>query len=113
MPMAFDPGDGGNRSDEARRITPRRAPSGDTTMSPRGFEPDDRAVIPIETGVRPVLVLTVISRWETAGDERTCPVCAPLHGRIFRNDDGPVPPLHRSCRCRRVNAGMEITTRET
>ena len=40
-------------------------------------------------------------RWVVAGDERTCPECAPLHGRTWREGTGPAPPLHVNCRCRR------------
>lgn len=60
-------------------------------------------------------------RWYTAQDERTCPFCGPLHGKIvginevfFNKDDElevdgrklkldyraiDVPPLHTNCRC--------------
>ena len=34
--------------------------------------------------------------------EGACPVCAPLDGSVFRAGEGPEPPLHRHCRCRRV-----------
>lgn len=113
MPIALDPGDGGGRSGEARRVVPRRSTSSTRTTEVRDFTPDDRAEIAVETGTRPALIVTIRSRWVTAGDERTCPVCAPLHGQIFREGEGPMPPLHRSCRCQRIDAGMEITTRET
>lgn len=46
-------------------------------------------------------------QWMTARDERVCPICAPLNGRIADIDkpfDGPVgpvknPPGHPKCRC--------------
>jgi hypothetical protein len=51
-------------------------------------------------------------RWETASDERTCPECAPLHGRTWREDQpGPTPPLHVNCRCRVVPARTEWQVR--
>ena len=53
-----------------------------------------------------------IERWETAGDERTCPECAPLHGRMWQAGDGPAPPLHVNCRCRRTYARTEWRRRE-
>ena len=45
--------------------------------------------------------------WATARDERTCPVCWPLHGQraeigaAFTTLEGPVefPPVHPRCRC--------------
>lgn len=37
--------------------------------------------------------------WQVAGDERTCPVCAPLGGRLINGARGPFPPLHTNCRC--------------
>ncbi|KCZ71606.1 phage putative head morphogenesis protein, SPP1 gp7 family [Candidatus Methanoperedens nitroreducens] len=36
----------------------------------------------------------------TAQDERVCPVCGPLDGKVFRLDsDHVVPPVHPQCRC--------------
>lgn len=32
-------------------------------------------------------------------DERTCPQCGALHGRIFKADKAPVLPIHANCRC--------------
>ncbi|ARD64997.1 minor capsid protein [Eubacterium limosum] len=32
-------------------------------------------------------------------DERTCPQCGALHGRIFKVDKAPVLPIHANCRC--------------
>lgn len=45
--------------------------------------------------------------WLTARDERTCPICWPMHGQRqdigdpFDSRDGPVyaPPVHPRCRC--------------
>jgi SPP1 gp7 family putative phage head morphogenesis protein len=45
--------------------------------------------------------------WLTARDERTCPICAPMHGQrtpiggMFESGVGPVlsPPVHPNCRC--------------
>jgi hypothetical protein len=51
-------------------------------------------------------------RWQTAADERTCPECAPLHGRTWREDrPGPAPPLHVNCRCRVVPGPTEWQVR--
>lgn len=37
--------------------------------------------------------------WVAAMDERTCPRCGPLHGRVFPMDQAPDCPLHPNCRC--------------
>ena len=34
-----------------------------------------------------------------AMDERTCPSCGALHGKIYATDKVPVLPLHAHCRC--------------
>lgn len=34
-----------------------------------------------------------------AMDERTCPSCGALHGKIYTIDKAPVLPLHAHCRC--------------
>jgi len=39
-------------------------------------------------------------QWTTAGDERVCPVCGPLDGRIYRKGQFmPSLPAHAYCRC--------------
>ena len=38
-------------------------------------------------------------KWLTAQDERTCPVCRPLDGRVFGIDEAEGPPKHPGCRC--------------
>ena len=43
-------------------------------------------------------------RWNTARDERVCPICAPLNGKVVLADDefpvdGGIPPAHVNCRC--------------
>lgn len=44
------------------------------------------------------------TRWQTASDEKVCPVCGPYAGHVWKADDGPQPPLHPNCRCQRVHA---------
>jgi SPP1 gp7 family putative phage head morphogenesis protein len=53
---------------------------------------EGRKVFYREVGVKKV-------KWITAHDERTCPECAPLDGRVFKIDDAPGPPRHPGCRC--------------
>jgi len=36
-------------------------------------------------------------QWLTACDERTCPVCRPLDGKVFNIDE--IPKHHSQCRC--------------
>ena len=38
-------------------------------------------------------------QWLTADDERTCPECAPLNGKVFAIDEAPAVPQHPGCRC--------------
>jgi SPP1 gp7 family putative phage head morphogenesis protein len=38
-------------------------------------------------------------RWLTAHDERTCPICRPLDGKVFGIEEVQSPPSHASCRC--------------
>lgn len=46
--------------------------------------------------------------WRIADDERTCPVCAPLDGRLINGATGPFPPLHTNCRCRLVYSHSDV-----
>jgi len=38
-------------------------------------------------------------QWLTADDERTCPECAPLDGKVFEIGEAPALPRHPGCRC--------------
>lgn len=58
----------------------------------------------IVTVVHRILEAQVWTRWETASDEKVCPVCGPYAGRVWLQNDGPQPPLHPNCRCQRVYA---------
>ena len=40
--------------------------------------------------------------WMTMEDERVCPVCGPLDGRVFRTGRFPPQPAHPNCRCSSV-----------
>jgi SPP1 gp7 family putative phage head morphogenesis protein len=37
--------------------------------------------------------------WMTMEDERVCPVCGPLDGKVFDTDRFPNQPAHPNCRC--------------
>ncbi|HET9660856.1 MAG TPA: phage minor head protein [Thermomicrobiales bacterium] len=58
----------------------------------------------VVTVVHRILEVEVWTRWETASDEKVCPICGPYAGRVWKKDDGPQPPLHPNCRCQRVYA---------
>ena len=55
--------------------------------------------------------------WMTMEDERVCPVCGPLDGRLFPTERFPQQPAHPNCRCSHVvawpliicGAGLETT----
>lgn len=39
-------------------------------------------------------------KWNTARDERVCPICAPRDGIVIGiNDLSNFPPIHQNCRC--------------
>jgi hypothetical protein len=40
--------------------------------------------------------------WMTMEDERVCPVCGPLDGRVFDTNHFPQQPAHPNCRCTSV-----------
>lgn len=44
--------------------------------------------------------VSVLAEWATALDDRVCPKCAALEGKIFTLDEvEPLIPLHPQCRC--------------
>lgn len=88
MPIGFDDGE-----------------FGDTRPPGRGLPPDDLA-----EELRETIATIPWSRWRTAEDERVCPECGPLDGLAWRPEgEGPVPPLHDKCRCRREFAFQRAT----
>jgi SPP1 gp7 family putative phage head morphogenesis protein len=42
--------------------------------------------------------------WMTMDDERVCPVCGPLDGKVFDTNRFPQQPAHPNCRCTSVVA---------
>ena len=50
------------------------------------------------------MAIIVWEMWVAAADERVCGRCARLGGLMFRQGEGPHPPLHPFCRCARVPA---------
>ena len=58
----------------------------------------------VVTVVHRALEAEVWTRWETASDEKVCPICGPYAGHVWKKDDGPQPPLHPNCRCQRTYA---------
>lgn len=50
------------------------------------------------------MAVIVWEMWVAAADERVCGRCAALAGNLYRAGEGPQPPLHLFCRCRRVQA---------
>lgn len=53
------------------------------------------------------MAVIIYERWHTRDDGRVCARCAALHGQEFRLGEGPQPPLHPSCRCRRRRSRVE------
>lgn len=51
--------------------------------------------------------LGVMAEWSTAGDERVCPVCAPLEGTILTIAEARgMIPRHPNCRCTWIPANV-------
>lgn len=52
--------------------------------------------------------LGVKAEWSTAGDDRVCPECAELEGKIFTMDEARgMIPLHPNCRCAWIPAAPD------
>lgn len=58
----------------------------------------------------PAEVPVTIYAWLTQADGRVCPVCGPLDGTQWEDEDGPFPPLHANCRCERRPIAVEWRT---
>lgn len=74
--------------------SPQRAEMIAITETTRAAVEGERAMVDEltkETGV------AMIPIWQTANDERVCPICGPKHGKPIT--DGKFPPAHPNCRC--------------
>lgn len=58
----------------------------------------------------PVVAEVFVYEWATEADGRVCPSCGPLDGTRWEDDDGPLPPLHVGCRCKRRLVAVERRT---
>jgi SPP1 gp7 family putative phage head morphogenesis protein len=54
--------------------------------------------------------VTVKAEWVTAGDERVCPECLNMEGRVFTIEEiEPLIPLHPQCRCMALPIEAEVS----
>ena len=51
--------------------------------------------------------IIIYEQWHTRGDMRVCGRCQALHGQEWKQGEGPQPPLHPGCRCRRRRSRVE------
>jgi len=50
-----------------------------------------------------VTEITILAEWVTAGDDRVCPICAPLEGTRYTLEEAEgIIPVHAGCRCSTV-----------
>jgi hypothetical protein len=85
----FDPGSGGGYPPDGGGFDPPPDPA---DPGPTAGPPDPE----------PITETHYVYEWQTAGDDQVCPICGPLDGSQYDDDDGPIPPLHINCRCVRV-----------
>jgi len=52
-------------------------------------------------------------RWMVADDERLCPICADLDGKVFKVDKAPPIPRHPHCRCTIVAVPLRVCSADT
>jgi hypothetical protein len=57
------------------------------------------------------LVPVTVEAWRVRHDGRECPECGPYDGSLWDEGEGPQPPLHPNCRCRRVPHHVEWRVR--
>jgi len=89
---------GMSAEDVTRRVRdlfgPTRAATIAITETTRAVSAAERHVIDL---VAVVISATLTPYYQTAADERVCPMCSPRNRR--RITDGVFPPLHPRCRC--------------
>ena len=104
MPIGFTGGDGGSGQGRAPKSA-SSLPSGPSRAFPVFAEPvwpsvRDIAEAAIASVVETLVPVTVeVNTVRTDG--RACPECGPYDGSLWDEGEGPQPPLHPNCRCRR------------
>jgi hypothetical protein len=107
MPIGWHRGEGaaGTAAD------PRRMPGWSARIG--ALAQTTKAQVAGSTPPRRQAIPTIWTRWQTAADERVCPICGPYVGRAWPQGEGPSPPLHPNCRCVRVYAFTTWQVRDT
>ncbi|HEV2529175.1 MAG TPA: hypothetical protein VGT61_12080 [Thermomicrobiales bacterium] len=112
MPIGFTGGDlGGSSRPGAAGPKGKTLPSG-WASPPPAVVPPVAPWSPVRETARDIgvavaavvatLVPVTVEVWETIPDGRACPECGPYDGTRWDEGEGPQPPLHPNCRCRRV-----------
>jgi SPP1 gp7 family putative phage head morphogenesis protein len=91
------------------RITERKKKKKDYWKTPEGIEQRikllaSNTVYRIYNNAVKVIAGDILKAkwliWVTKGDDRVCPICAPLHGRKYKPYwFMPQMPVHPNCRC--------------
>lgn len=56
--------------------------------------------------------MVIVEVWISVLSPETCDRCRELHGREFDQGQGPQPPLHNHCHCRRQFSRIRYTQEE-
>lgn len=112
MPIGFTGGDGGGAKPGPKTATP--VFSQPVKTSPVVFAPVWPSVRDVAreavAAVVAALIPVTVEIYTVRADGRACPECGPYDGSLWDEGEGPQPPLHPNCRCRRLPHHTEWRT---
>ena len=125
MPIGFTGGDGGGSSGGKPKASPLKPASPKAVPVSPPAVPAKSWPIPTETvwpAVRDIaqtavaavvaaLVPVTVEVYTVRADGRACLECGPYDGSLWDEGEGPQPPLHPNCRCRRLTHHVEWRAR--
>lgn len=114
MPISFTDGGGVRPGKSAGPLTSRPDKGAFTPAPVAAPEPG----WPDAVAIGQAAVATVLARLEPVTvevytvrrDGLACPECGPYDGSLWDEGEGPQPPLHPNCRCRRLPHHVEWRT---
>ena len=112
MPIGFTGGDGGGAKPGPKATAPvfsqpvKTAPVVSAPVWPSVRDVAQETVAAVVAALIPVTVEVYTVR----ADGRACPECGPYDDSLWDEGEGPQPPLHPNCRCRRLPHHTEWRT---
>ncbi len=112
MPIGFTGGDGGGGRGpkSARPVLSQPVKTSPAVVAVPDWPAVRDVAREVVAAVVAALIPVTVEVYTVRMDGRACPECGPYDGSLWDEGDGPQPPLHPNCRCRRLPHHVEWRT---